>query len=132
MGELLLLLSLSPLSFLLCLVCALSCSLCSYAPLPLPPSSYAVVRKEQLLPKPTPPARRKKFTRLPGEQRFATLPNMRGSRGSPPPARPPPPKEYTPSEDSPLQPRSQRHRRSLEELPTQAQTQSPLLLVKSK
>ncbi|KAH8415572.1 hypothetical protein KR222_005484, partial [Zaprionus bogoriensis] len=72
---------------------------------------YAVVRKEQL-PKPTPPARRKKFSRLPGE-RFATLPSTRGSRGSPPPARPPPPQEYTPSEEeSPLAPR----RRSLEEL----------------
>lgn len=105
------------------------CSLlfASLAPPPPYSSSYAVVRKEQLLPKPTPPARRKKFTRLPGE-RFATLPNMRGSRGSPPPARPPPPQEYTPSEDSPLQPRSNRHRRSLEELPTTAQ----VLLVKSK
>ncbi|KRF98530.1 uncharacterized protein Dwil_GK16328, isoform E [Drosophila willistoni] len=61
---------------------------------------YAVVRKEPL-PKPTPPARRKKFTRSPGE-RFATLPSIRGSRGSPPPARPPPPQQYIPSEDSPL------------------------------
>ncbi|XP_017842009.2 LOW QUALITY PROTEIN: uncharacterized protein LOC108599581 [Drosophila busckii] len=56
---------------------------------------YAVVRKEQM-PKPTPPARRKKFSRLPGE-RFATLPLRRGSRGSPP-ARPPPPQQYMPSE----------------------------------
>lgn len=112
-------------------VCSILLSLLIRSSSPPHHSSYAVVRKEQL-PKPTPPARRKKFTRLPGEQRFATLPNMRGSRGSPPPARPPPPKEYTPSEDSPLQPRSQRHRRSLEELPTQAQAQSPVLLVKSK
>nr|XP_043070111.1 titin isoform X3 [Drosophila bipectinata] len=59
---------------------------------------YAVVRKE--LPKPTPPARRKKFSRLPGE-RFATLPSIRGSRGSPPPARPPPPEKYVPTLDSP-------------------------------
>ncbi|XP_055911208.1 titin homolog isoform X3 [Eupeodes corollae] len=36
---------------------------------------YAVVRKENL-PKPTPPARRKKFTRSPGE-RFATMPHQR-------------------------------------------------------
>ncbi|XP_030385409.1 uncharacterized protein LOC115632411 isoform X2 [Scaptodrosophila lebanonensis] len=62
---------------------------------------YAVVRKEQM-PKPTPPARRKKFTRSPGE-RFATLPSTRGS--PPPPARPPPPQRYTPSDDSPLPPR---------------------------
>jgi len=40
----------------------------------LPAFSYAVVRKEPL-PKPTPPARRKKFTRSPGE-RFATLPSI--------------------------------------------------------
>ncbi|XP_030572507.1 uncharacterized protein LOC115771091 isoform X3 [Drosophila novamexicana] len=74
---------------------------------------YAVVRKEPV-PKPTPPARRKKFTRSPGE-RFATLPSIRGSRGSPPPARPPPPQEYTPSEDSPLPPR-RRSAASLEEM----------------
>ncbi|KAM8709047.1 hypothetical protein ACLKA7_015941 [Drosophila subpalustris] len=72
---------------------------------------YAVVRKEQV-PKPTPPARRKKFARSPGE-RFATLPSIRGSRGSPPPARPPPPEQYTPSEDSPLV-----AHRSMEEIPT--------------
>ncbi|XP_064541306.1 uncharacterized protein LOC135430533 isoform X5 [Drosophila montana] len=76
---------------------------------------YAVVRKEPV-PKPTPPARRKKFTRSPGE-RFATLPSIRGSRGSPPPARPPPPQEYTPSEDSPLPPR-RRSAASLEEMST--------------
>ncbi|XP_034484077.1 uncharacterized protein LOC117789129 isoform X3 [Drosophila innubila] len=76
---------------------------------------YAVVRKEQV-PKPTPPARRKKFARSPGE-RFATLPSIRGSRGSPPPARPPPPEQYTPSEDSPLVPR-RRSVGSLEEIPT--------------
>ncbi|KAH8366134.1 hypothetical protein KR093_009494 [Drosophila rubida] len=76
---------------------------------------YAVVRKEQV-PKPTPPARRKKFARSPGE-RFATLPSIRGSRGSPPPARPPPPEQYTPSEDSPLVPR-RRSAGSLEELPS--------------
>ncbi|KAH8306923.1 hypothetical protein KR044_001197 [Drosophila immigrans] len=76
---------------------------------------YAVVRKEQV-PKPTPPARRKKFARSPGE-RFATLPSIRGSRGSPPPARPPPPEQYEPSEDSPLVPRRRRSAGSLEELP---------------
>ncbi|XP_043648727.1 uncharacterized protein LOC122617094 isoform X5 [Drosophila teissieri] len=75
---------------------------------------YAVVRKETL-PKPTPPARRKKFTRTPGE-RFATLPNMRGSRGSPPPARPPPPQQYVPTEDSPVVPR-RRSAASLDEIP---------------
>ncbi|XP_023179332.2 uncharacterized protein LOC111605174 isoform X2 [Drosophila hydei] len=74
---------------------------------------YAVVRKEPV-PKPTPPARRKKFARSPGE-RFATLPSIRGSRGSPPPARPPPPQQYIPSEDSPLPPR-RRSAASLEEL----------------
>ncbi|XP_017955302.1 uncharacterized protein LOC108650621 isoform X4 [Drosophila navojoa] len=74
---------------------------------------YAVVRKEPV-PKPTPPARRKKFTRSPGE-RFATLPSIRGSRGSPPPARPPPPQQYVPSEDSPLPPR-RRSAASLEEM----------------
>ncbi|EDV96249.1 GH15314 [Drosophila grimshawi] len=82
---------------------------------------YAVVRKEQL-PKPTPPARRKKFVRSPGE-RFATLPNIRGSRGSPPPARPPPPQQYTPSEDSPLPPRRRRSVASLEEMPRPAAAQ---------
>ncbi|XP_034110448.1 uncharacterized protein LOC117572017 isoform X2 [Drosophila albomicans] len=76
---------------------------------------YAVVRKEPV-PKPTPPARRKKFARSPGE-RFATLPSIRGSRGSPPPARPPPPEQYTPSEDSPLVPR-RRSAGNLEELPS--------------
>ncbi|KRG05798.1 uncharacterized protein Dmoj_GI12909, isoform H [Drosophila mojavensis] len=76
---------------------------------------YAVVRKEPV-PKPTPPARRKKFTRSPGE-RFATLPSIRGSRGSPPPARPPPPQQYIPSEDSPLPPR-RRSAASLEEMTT--------------
>ncbi|XP_016992412.2 microtubule-associated protein futsch isoform X3 [Drosophila takahashii] len=75
---------------------------------------YAVVRKEPL-PKPTPPARRKKFTRSPGE-RFATLPSIRGSRGSPPPARPPPPQQYVPTEDSPLVPR-RRSAASLDEIP---------------
>ncbi|BFF97983.1 uncharacterized protein DMAD_06266 [Drosophila madeirensis] len=75
---------------------------------------YAVVRKETL-PKPTPPARRKKFTRSPGE-RFATLPSIRGSRGSPPPARPPPPQQYIPTEDSPLVPR-RRSAASLDEIP---------------
>ncbi|XP_026848822.1 uncharacterized protein LOC6602479 isoform X4 [Drosophila persimilis] len=75
---------------------------------------YAVVRKEPL-PKPTPPARRKKFTRSPGE-RFATLPSIRGSRGSPPPARPPPPQQYIPMEDSPLVPR-RRSAASLDEIP---------------
>ncbi|XP_017042501.1 uncharacterized protein LOC108088973 isoform X4 [Drosophila ficusphila] len=75
---------------------------------------YAVVRKEPL-PKPTPPARRKKFTRSPGE-RFATLPSIRGSRGSPPPARPPPPQQYVPTEDSPLVPR-RRSATSLDEIP---------------
>ncbi|XP_020815985.1 uncharacterized protein LOC110190024 isoform X6 [Drosophila serrata] len=75
---------------------------------------YAVVRKESL-PKPTPPARRKKFTRSPGE-RFATLPSIRGSRGSPPPARPPPPQQYVPTEDSPLVPR-RRSAASLDEIP---------------
>ncbi|XP_022212834.2 LOW QUALITY PROTEIN: uncharacterized protein LOC111067830 [Drosophila obscura] len=77
---------------------------------------YAVVRKEPL-PKPTPPARRKKFTRSPGE-RFATLPSIRGSRGSPPPARPPPPQQYIPTEDSPspLVPR-RRSAASLDEIP---------------
>lgn len=94
----------------------LRCALC------LPHCSYAVVRKEPV-PKPTPPARRKKFTRSPGE-RFATLPSIRGSRGSPPPARPPPPQEYTPSEDSPLPPR-RRSAASLEEM-------SAGLLLKSK
>jgi len=88
-----------------------------------PSSSYAVVRKEQV-PKPTPPARRKKFARSPGE-RFATLPSIRGSRGSPPPARPPPPEQYTPSEDSPLVPR-RRSVGSLEEIPTTT------ILLKSK
>ncbi|XP_037933497.1 uncharacterized protein LOC119668150 isoform X4 [Teleopsis dalmanni] len=63
---------------------------------------YAVVRKEQL-PKPTPPARRKKFSRSPGE-RFATMPNMRTKHGTPPPERPPPPREYTPSTDLPTKP----------------------------
>ncbi|XP_034122474.1 uncharacterized protein LOC117580200 isoform X3 [Drosophila guanche] len=78
---------------------------------------YAVVRKETL-PKPTPPARRKKFTRSPGE-RFATLPSIRGSRGSPPPARPPPPQQYIPTEDSPLVPLVPRRRSaaSLDEIP---------------
>ncbi|XP_033161529.1 uncharacterized protein LOC117141912 isoform X5 [Drosophila mauritiana] len=75
---------------------------------------YAVVRKEPL-PKPTPPARRKKFTRSPGE-RFATLPSIRGSRGSPPPARPPPPQQYVPTEDSPVVPR-RRSADSLDEIP---------------
>ncbi|XP_044314057.1 uncharacterized protein LOC108044374 isoform X4 [Drosophila rhopaloa] len=75
---------------------------------------YAVVRKETL-PKPTPPARRKKFSRSPGE-RFATLPSIRGSRGSPPPARPPPPQQYVPTEDSPLVPR-RRSAASLDEIP---------------
>ncbi|XP_016965418.1 uncharacterized protein LOC108034825 isoform X2 [Drosophila biarmipes] len=75
---------------------------------------YAVVRKEPL-PKPTPPARRKKFPRSPGE-RFATLPSIRGSRGSPPPARPPPPQQYVPTEDSPLVPR-RRSVASLDEIP---------------
>ncbi|XP_039486035.1 trichohyalin isoform X3 [Drosophila santomea] len=75
---------------------------------------YAVVRKETL-PKPTPPARRKKFTRTPGE-RFATLPSIRGSRGSPPPARPPPPQQYVPTEDSPVVPR-RRSAASLDEIP---------------
>ncbi|XP_017074057.1 trichohyalin isoform X2 [Drosophila eugracilis] len=75
---------------------------------------YAVVRKETL-PKPTPPARRKKFTRSPGE-RFATLPSIRGSRGSPPPARPPPPQQYVPTEDSPLVPR-RRSAASMDEIP---------------
>ncbi|KQS43431.1 uncharacterized protein LOC6545866 isoform X4 [Drosophila erecta] len=75
---------------------------------------YAVVRKETV-PKPTPPARRKKFTRSPGE-RFATLPSMRGSRGSPPPARPPPPQQYVPTEDSPVVPR-RRSAASLDEIP---------------
>lgn len=39
------------------------------------------------MPKPTPPARRRKLKRLPGE-RFATMPNLRVTRGSPPPATP--------------------------------------------
>ncbi|KAL9907560.1 uncharacterized protein ACN427_003652 isoform 1-T6 [Glossina fuscipes fuscipes] len=56
---------------------------------------YAVVRKDQV-PKPTPPTRRKKFARLPGE-RFATMPNMRTKRSTSPPQRPPPPKAYTPA-----------------------------------
>lgn len=80
----------------------------------MPAFSYAVVRKESL-PKPTPPARRKKFTRSPGE-RFATLPSTRGTRGSPPPARPPPPQQYVPTEDSPLVPR-RRSAASLDEIP---------------
>ncbi|XP_061398915.1 uncharacterized protein LOC133334618 [Musca vetustissima] len=58
---------------------------------------YAVVRKEQL-PKPTPPARRKRFAHLPGD-RFATMPNMRTKRSTPPPDRPPPPRGYTPVSD---------------------------------
>ncbi|XP_037807258.1 uncharacterized protein LOC119600784 isoform X5 [Lucilia sericata] len=58
---------------------------------------YAVVRKEAI-PKPTPPARRKKFARSPGE-RFATMPNMRTKRSTPPPERPPPPRGYTPVSD---------------------------------
>ncbi|KAM7356348.1 uncharacterized protein ACRADG_002129 isoform 3-T5 [Cochliomyia hominivorax] len=58
---------------------------------------YAVVRKEAV-PKPTPPARRKKFSRSPGE-RFATMPNMRSKRSTPPPERPPPPRGYTPVSD---------------------------------
>ncbi|XP_046808006.1 uncharacterized protein LOC111683316 isoform X2 [Lucilia cuprina] len=58
---------------------------------------YAVVRKEAV-PKPTPPARRKKFARSPGE-RFATMPNMRTKRSTPPPERPPPPRGYTPVSD---------------------------------
>uniref|UniRef100_A0A1A9WTH1 Uncharacterized protein n=1 Tax=Glossina brevipalpis TaxID=37001 RepID=A0A1A9WTH1_9MUSC len=56
---------------------------------------YAVVRKDQV-PKPTPPTRRKKFSRLPGE-RFATMPNMRTKRSASPPQRPPPPRAYTPT-----------------------------------
>ncbi|XP_065362621.1 uncharacterized protein LOC135956063 isoform X2 [Calliphora vicina] len=59
---------------------------------------YAVVRKEAPVPKPTPPARRKKFSRSPGE-RFATMPNMRTKRSTPPPERPPPPRGYTPVSD---------------------------------
>ncbi|XP_073843359.1 uncharacterized protein isoform X2 [Musca autumnalis] len=58
---------------------------------------YAVVRKEQI-PKPTPPARRKRFAHLPGD-RYATMPNMRTKRSTPPPERPPPPRGYTPVSD---------------------------------
>uniref|UniRef100_A0A1I8NV35 Uncharacterized protein n=1 Tax=Stomoxys calcitrans TaxID=35570 RepID=A0A1I8NV35_STOCA len=59
---------------------------------------YAVVRKDHQIPKPTPPARRKKFAHLPGD-RFATMPNMRSKRSTPPPERPPPPRGYTPVSD---------------------------------
>ncbi|XP_075163875.1 uncharacterized protein LOC142236529 isoform X2 [Haematobia irritans] len=59
---------------------------------------YAIVRKDHQIPKPTPPARRKKFTHLPGD-RFATMPNMRTKRSTPPPERPPPPRGYTPVSD---------------------------------
>ncbi|XP_019890854.1 titin isoform X2 [Musca domestica] len=59
---------------------------------------YAVVRKEQI-PKPTPPARRKRYAHLPGD-RYATMPNMRTKRSTPPPPdRPPPPRGYTPVSD---------------------------------
>ncbi|XP_036338134.1 uncharacterized protein LOC118747989 isoform X2 [Rhagoletis pomonella] len=68
---------------------------------------YAIVRKEHL-PKPTPPARRKKFSRSPGE-RFTTIPSAgAGKSGTPPPPeRPPPPRAYTPStmEEEPVPPR---------------------------
>ncbi|XP_067646714.1 uncharacterized protein [Eurosta solidaginis] len=58
---------------------------------------YAVVRKENL-PKPTPPARRKKFSRSPGE-RFTTISAVRSVKDGtpPPPERPPPPRAYIPS-----------------------------------
>lgn len=59
--------------------------------------SYAVVRKEQV-PKPTPPIRRKRFSHSPAD-RFATMPNMRTKRGTPPPERPPPPRGYSPTSD---------------------------------
>ncbi|XP_017475570.1 PREDICTED: uncharacterized protein LOC108365888 [Rhagoletis zephyria] len=68
---------------------------------------YAIVRKEHL-PKPTPPARRKKFSRSPGE-RFTTIASAgAGKSGTPPPPeRPPPPRAYTPStmEEEPVPPR---------------------------
>lgn len=47
------------------------------------------MRKDHV-PKPTPPARRRKIFRMPGE-RFATMPNLRVTRGSPPPSMPLPP-----------------------------------------
>lgn len=62
------------------------------------------MRKDHI-PKPTPPARRKKFSRSPGE-RFATMPNMRTKRSSPtPPERPPPPRGYSPAAVEPTPPR---------------------------
>lgn len=59
--------------------------------------SYAVVRKENI-PKPTPPARRKRFAHMPGD-RYATMPNMRTKRSTQTPERPPPPRGYTPVSD---------------------------------
>ncbi|XP_050336800.1 uncharacterized protein LOC126763383 isoform X1 [Bactrocera neohumeralis] len=65
---------------------------------------YAIVRKEQL-PKPTPPARRKKFSRSPGE-RFASISSGSAKSSTPPPERPPPPRAYTPSTmEEPVPPR---------------------------
>ncbi|XP_054732750.1 uncharacterized protein LOC129240786 isoform X1 [Anastrepha obliqua] len=66
---------------------------------------YAIVRKEHL-PKPTPPARRKKFSRSPGE-RFTTISSgFAKDRTPPPPERPPPPQAYTPSTmEEPVPPR---------------------------
>ncbi|XP_011179681.2 uncharacterized protein LOC105210426 isoform X2 [Zeugodacus cucurbitae] len=65
---------------------------------------YAIVRKEHL-PKPTPPARRKKFTRSPGE-RFASISSGSAKSSTPPPERPPPPRAYTPSTmEEPVPPR---------------------------
>lgn len=43
------------------------------------PTSYAVVRKETHMPKPTPPARRKKFNNRLTDDRFATMPHLRRS-----------------------------------------------------
>nr|XP_036216461.1 uncharacterized protein LOC106616609 isoform X5 [Bactrocera oleae] len=65
---------------------------------------YAIVRKEHL-PKPTPPARRKKFSRSPGE-RFASISSGSAKSNTPPPERPPPPRSYTPStNEEPVPPR---------------------------
>ncbi|XP_036216449.2 uro-adherence factor A isoform X3 [Bactrocera oleae] len=65
---------------------------------------YAIVRKEHL-PKPTPPARRKKFSRSPGE-RFASISSGSAKSNTPPPERPPPPRSYTPSTiEEPVPPR---------------------------
>ncbi|XP_020714536.1 uncharacterized protein LOC101458451 isoform X2 [Ceratitis capitata] len=66
---------------------------------------YAIVRKDHM-PKPTPPARRKKFSRSPGE-RFASISSGSAKSATPPPPeRPPPPRAYTPSTmEEPVPPR---------------------------